>query len=49
LLGVLSAVAPLDPKELERLREFAQPVVTNTRGETVGDVRTRLTRATQSS
>jgi L-asparaginase II len=49
LLGVLSAVGALEAGELERLREFAQPVVTNTRGETVGDVRTRLTLATQSS
>jgi L-asparaginase II len=48
ILGVLSAVAALSAGELERLRDFAQPVVTNTRGETVGDVRTRLTLAIQS-
>jgi L-asparaginase II len=43
LLAVLHALSVLSTRELETLRDFAQPVVTNTRGEAVGDIRTHLT------
>ena len=43
LLAVLEALAVLSAREMESLRDFVGPVVTNTRGETVGDIRTRLT------
>ncbi len=42
LLAVLHGLAVLSTSELARLRDFAQPIVTNTRGETVGEVRARL-------
>ena len=45
LLAVLHELSVLSTSDLERLRVFAQPVVTNTREETVGDVRARLTLA----
>jgi L-asparaginase II len=38
LLAALRAVAVLTDTEVERLREFSQPAVLNTRGETVGEV-----------
>ena len=43
LLAVLHALTVLSASELNALGEFARPVVTNTRGESVGEVRARLT------
>jgi L-asparaginase II len=43
LLTVLHALSVLSASELECLSDFARPVVTNTRGEAVGGIRTRLT------
>jgi L-asparaginase II len=43
LLAVLGALSVLTTTELERLRDFAQPAITNTRGEVVGEIRVRLT------
>ena len=43
LLAILHALSVLSTADLERLRDFAQPVVTNTRGEVVGEIRARLT------
>jgi L-asparaginase II len=42
LLAVLRAVDALTDADMEALREFSHPVVTNTRGEVVGEIRTRL-------
>jgi L-asparaginase II len=42
LLGVLRAVDALSDSDLEQLRDFAQPQILNTRGETVGEVRARI-------
>jgi L-asparaginase II len=43
LLAVLHMLSVLSTTELEAVRHFAQPIVTNTRGEVVGEVRARLT------
>jgi L-asparaginase II len=42
LLAALRAVDAVTDVELETLREFSRPLVLNTRGEIVGEVRTRL-------
>lgn len=42
LLTVLHAVGALSAVEHERLREFSQPAVLNTRGEIVGEIRARI-------
>jgi len=42
LLAVLSALSILTPRQMHSLHDFAEPVVTNTRGEAVGAVRARL-------
>jgi len=43
VLAVLHALSVLSVSAWERLGDFARPVITNTRGEAVGDIRTRLT------
>ncbi|HUE87527.1 MAG TPA: asparaginase [Vicinamibacterales bacterium] len=42
LLAVLHELSVLSASELGRLQAFAQPVITNTRGETVGSIRPRV-------
>jgi L-asparaginase II len=42
LLTVLHAIGALSAAEHERLREFSQPAVLNTRGEVVGEIRARI-------
>lgn len=42
LLAVLRALDVLDDRDLERLCSFAQPAILNTRGETVGRIRARV-------
>jgi L-asparaginase II len=43
LLATLRAVDALTDVEIETLRAFARPPVLNTRGDVVGEIRTRLT------
>jgi L-asparaginase II len=42
LIGVLRVLGAIDEAEVAMLQSFAHPEVTNTRGETVGDVRVRI-------
>jgi L-asparaginase II len=42
LIGVLHALGALDDAELAALQSFAEPGVDNTRGETVGELRARI-------
>ena len=42
LLAVLRAVDALSDADVEQLREFSQPPITNTRGEVVGEIRARI-------
>ena len=49
LLAVLRMLEVLTSHELDTLREYAHPVVLNTRGETVGEIRTRIELSTISA
>jgi L-asparaginase II len=42
LLAVLRAIDALSDADLEQLRNFSQPTITNTRGEAVGEIRARV-------
>jgi L-asparaginase II len=42
LLAVLRAIDVLSDEDLERLRRFYRPQITNTRGEAVGEIRARV-------
>jgi L-asparaginase II len=42
LIAILRAVDALSDADLQQLRTFAQPTVSNTRGETVGEIRARI-------
>jgi L-asparaginase II len=43
LLATLRAIDAITREQFEALREFSQPVVLNTRGDVVGEIRARLT------